>query len=735
MSIITAILILIATAMLFAVSITVYVSIRKQDNSERIRLTAQNKMLRQENSELLEKEKKLLSQVEWHKAVFSNTEDMVFVHSLDSDMTPGSFIDVNNVACERLQYSHSELLKMRPMNIGYDESTASVLGFSTSDMVMMTDSAVQERETKISLRPIQNMMKRILDDEEVVYERKYVARDKTEFPVEVRARSIKMQGKSYVLCTAHDITNRKETQDALHESEVRFRSFFEHSPIGVAIYDANKKLGNVNVSFTRVLGIPDREQFKRFDIFNFPFIPEHVREKVRTGESVRLNIDVDFDEVREKAMFISTRTGIGHLDLMISNMGRGRNRQARGYLVQIQDNTQTNEAESALRQSEKQLRQAEKMEAIGSMAGGIAHDFNNILTPILGYTELALRMCGEDENMSKFMQEIMKASHRAKDLVNQILTFSRQKDKDGQPIRLLPIVKEVMTLMRASLPESIEIKRIIKVEHDIVLADPTQMHQVLMNLCTNAWHAMKEKDEGVLEVRVSDFVHEKGARGRITDLESGRYLQVSVCDTGMGMTEAIQERIFDPFFTTKKTGEGTGMGLSVVRNIITAVKGRIIVDSTVGEGSEFHVILPVIEDNAMDKMQINMQPLRTGNETVLLVDDDPSILEMVARMLETLGYKAVTAATGNDAFEVFKETPEKFDVVLTDQVMPGMLGNELASEIFAIRPELPIILCTGFSESVAKDNVQAVGITDFLRKPIIMRDLSDVIRNALEAKA
>lgn len=734
MSPITAVLLVIATAMLFAVSLTVYASIRNQERSERVRLTAQNKMLRQENSELMTREENVLEQIEWYREVFCNTEDMVFVHSLDKDMTPTAFIDVNNVACMRLQYSRDKLLKMRPMDVGYDESTASVFGYSTTDMIMMTDSAVKDHEKKISIRPVQNMMKRIVEEEEVVYERKYVAKDRTEFPVEVRARSVKIKGKVFIICTAHDITNRKEVQEALQESELRFRSFFEHSPIGVAMYDADKKLVNVNVAFVRMLGIPDREQFKRFDVFNFPFIPEHIREKVRTGESVRINIDVDFDRIREKSMFISTRTGAGYLDLMISNMGRDRNRQSRGYLVQLQDNTQTHEAEVALRQSEVQLRQAEKMEAIGSMAGGIAHDFNNILTPILGYTELALRMCGDNETLSKFMSEVMKASHRAKDLVNQILTFSRQKEKDGQPIRVLPIVKEVITLIRATIPESIEIQRIIKTERDIVIADPTQIHQVLMNLCTNAWHAMKEKKQGVLEIRVSEFIHEKGTKSRMSELESGRYLQLSVCDTGEGMTDAIKERIFDPFFTTKKSGEGTGMGLSVVRNIVTSFKGKIFVDTKLGQGSEFHVILPLIEDEVMEMMQMSTQPLQTGNETILLVDDDPSILEMVVRMLETLGYHCVPAKLGREALEIFRANPAKIDVVITDQVMPGMLGNELATEIFAMRPEVPIILCTGFSESFATDKAVAAGVTDFLKKPIIMRDLADVIRTSLAAK-
>ncbi|OVE75722.1 hypothetical protein BVX97_03685 [bacterium E08(2017)] len=731
----TAVLIVIAAGMLLAATLTVYSSIRRQNNEELRRLAAENKVLRQENYDFVNKEHRSLDKVEWYRAVLANTEDMVFVYSLDEDMTPTTFIEVNNVACDRLMYKRSELLNMKPMNIGYDESTASVLGLSTSDMVMMTPTAEKEKQKKISLRPIQNLMKRIVDEKEAVFERRYVTRDKTEFPVEIRARSIRMDGKYYIISTAHDITYRKETQEALQESEQRFRSFFEHSPIGVAMYDANKTLVNVNVAFIRMLGIPDREQFKRFDVFNFPYIPEQVREKVRTGESVRLNIDVNFDEIRQKSMFITTRTGNGHLDLMINNMGRDRNRRSRGFLVQLQDNTQSFEAENSLRQSEKQLRQAEKMEAIGSMAGGIAHDFNNILTPILGYTELALRTCEDDERMEKFMSEIMKASHRAKDLVNQILTFSRQKDKDGQPIRLIPIIKEVINLMRASMPESIEIKRIIRTEYDIVLADPTQMHQVLMNLCTNAWHAMKEMEEGVLEIRAVDFIHEKGSKGNLSEMESGRYLQVSVCDTGVGMTEEIIERIFDPFFTTKKTGEGTGMGLSVVRNIVTSFKGKIVVDSKVGTGSEFHIMLPVIEDETMDKMKMSSQPLRTGSETVLLVDDDPSILEMVARMLETLGYKTMTAKLGEEALEIFKKNTESIDVILTDQVMPGMLGNELAAEVFAVKPDVPVILCTGFSESFAMEQAQAAGVRAFLKKPIIMRDLADAVRDCLDPKA
>lgn len=734
MSVIGTILVMIAAIMLVAVLVTVHLALRKQDEEIMTKLTAENKMLRQENEELVGREKTLDRRSEWYHAIFANTEDMLFVHGLSDDMVPGPFVDVNDSTCERLKYTTKELLKMTPMDIGYDESTASILGFNASDMVIMSDKAVRDKQKKISMRPMQNLMRMIVENEETVYERTYVAKDRSEFPVEVKARSFVSEGKTYIICTAHDITQRKEVAQALKESEIRFRNFFDQSPIGIAIYDANKELVNVNLAFLRMFGVPDREQFKRVDVFKLSFIPEHMREKVRLGENIRVTLDMDFDVAREKSMFISSRTGTGHFDLMVNNMGRDNNLKARGYLVQMQDNTQRCNAEIALRDSEGQLRQAEKMEAIGSMAGGIAHDFNNILTPILGYTELTLRMVKEDNPMFNFMQEIMKAGHRAKDLVNQILTFSRQKDKDGHPVRIIPIVKEVLTLIRAAIPEEVEIKRIIKTEHDIVMSDPTQIHQVLMNLCTNAWHAMKESGGGVLEVRVTDFMHEKGTKSRLAELDSGRYIQISVCDTGVGMKDSVLQKIFEPFFTTKKSGEGTGMGLSVVRNIVTSFKGKILVDTELGKGSEFHVVLPTIEDSTMEEMNKASAPLKTGTETVLLVDDDPSILEMVARMLETLGYQPVTAKLGSEALELVRSDPARYDVVMTDQVMPGMLGNELAAEIFAISPDIPIVLCTGFSESFSVENAHAVGITAFLKKPIIMRDLADVIRTSIESK-
>lgn len=734
MSVVGAIFVIVAAIMLVAVLVTLHLSLRRQDQVVRVKLTAQNKMLSQDNVETNQRNQELAGKLEWYRKIFFKTEDILFVHRVSDDLIPENIVDANDVTCARLQRTREELMKMSPMELGYDAEAASAIGYSTTDMFVMSDSAVKERQKRLALRPAQNLMKKIVENEETVFERKFVAKDGSEFPVEVRARSFRVDGKTFVAWTAHDTTTRKEAEEALHESEVRLRNFFEHSPIGVAMYDGDKALVNVNLAFLRVMGIPDREQFKKFDIFKNPFVPEHIREKVRTGESVRFELDLNFDMARKRSMFISTRTGNARFDMMISNMGRDKDFNPRGYLVQVQDNTQRHEAEVALQQSERQLRQAEKMEAIGSMAGGIAHDFNNILTPILGYTELVLRMSKDNEQLNTFMEEIMKAGHRAKDLVNQILTFSRQKEKDGQPIRVVPIVKEVLNLMRASLPESIVINRMIKTEHDVVIADPTQIHQVLMNLCTNAWHAMKEKSSGTLEVRISDFLHERGSKGRMPEMASGRYIQISVCDTGVGMTKSTLDHIFEPFFTTKKSGEGTGMGLSVVRNIVTSFKGTVLVDTETGKGSEFHVILPSVEDDIMDKLQLDSGPLKSGTETVLLVDDDPSIVEMVSRMLETLGYKPVTAKLGREALDILRKEPEKFDIVLTDQVMPGMLGRELATEIFAIRPELPIVLCTGFSESFSLDDAKAAGVTDFLKKPIIMRELADVLRRSIDAK-
>jgi PAS domain S-box-containing protein len=731
MTLLTGVLLGIGVVVVIAVMVVVHVFVRRQDQMALAQLEGRHKGLQEENMTLINDEMAWRLKEEWYKTIFDSTRDMVFVFGVTEEGLPGKFLEVNNIACVRLQRTHEELLNMTPMDIEVSDRPAA-MGYSRSDMATMSSSEVQERQHKMESRPMRALVEKIIGQKELVFTRIYESREGHEVPVEVSAMAFSMSGKPMIMYTAHDITGRKEAERALSESEKRFRNFFAHSPIGVAIYDADKNLVDVNLACLRIFGIPDREQFEKYDMFKNAFLPRKARTDLDKGDTVRYEAEIDFDMVREQSMFISSRSGDGFLDIMINNLGSDSEFHPLGWIAQVQDGTDRRKAEMSLRESEVKLRQADKMEAIGSMAGGIAHDFNNILTPILGYTEMTLRTCSEEDVTHTFLSEILKASHRAKDLVNQILTFSRQREKDGQPIRMTPIVKEVIALISGSVPDNIKISRILKAERDIVQADPTQMHQVLMNLCTNAMHATKDKEEGSIEVRMMDLVNAGGPRTEFPELEPGRYLRISVKDNGYGMTKSTAERIFEPFFTTKKSGEGTGMGLAVAHSIIIGFKGAIKVESKVGEGTVFHVALPALEEQEMKEISASSDKLPTGNECILLVDDDATIIEMGERMLATLGYRPVTAPLGPDALEMFKENPGRFDLVMADQVMPGMLGHELCREIRAIRPEIPFILCTGFSESFSDIRIEDEGINELLMKPIIMGDLAEAIRKVLD---
>jgi len=379
---------------------------------------------------------------------------------------------------------------------------------------------------------------------------------------------------------------------------------------------------------------------------------------------------------------------------------------------------------------ETQLRQAQKMEAIGTLAGGIAHDFNNILGVIMGRAELSQFDISESNPAYQNIIGVLEAGNRAKDLVQQILAFSRHSEHERKLIQPGSIIKEALKMLRASLPSTIEIQQNITAESGVILADPTQIHQIVMNLCTNAYQAMEETG-GVLTVSLAEIEYEASGMGKDTELASGKYLQLTVSDTGQGMESHVMERIFDPYFTTKKPGEGTGLGLAVVHGIVKGHGGSISVESEVGEGTTFQVLLPRIEQTK--KMAEIEEPglIPAGNERILLVDDDESLADTGKEMLEHLGYKVVIRTSSIEALELFRTQFGKFDLVITDQTMPKMTGVGLAKELMQIRPDIPVILCTGFSKMVNEEKTKRIGIKEFVMKPIVIRDLAETIRKVL----
>ncbi|MFZ0944892.1 MAG: PAS domain S-box protein [Syntrophobacteraceae bacterium] len=404
-----------------------------------------------------------------------------------------------------------------------------------------------------------------------------------------------------------------------------------------------------------------------------------------------------------------------------------------GLIGSVLDVTKLKQAEEERRSAETQLRQAQKMEALGTLAGGIAHDFNNILGIIFGYTELARWSISDNLPATEKLDEVLKAADRAKELVKQILAFSRQGEIEKKPVQVSLVFEEALKMLRATIPSTIDIRSDIS-SRSTVLGDPTQIHQVLMNLCTNAVHAMRDQG-GTLEVTLVDIFMEPKVGDRYSGLHEGLHVQLIVKDTGHGIGPAIMDRIFDPFFTTKEAGVGTGLGLSVVHGIVKGHGGVIQVESEPDKGTMFKVLFPAAESAFSSD---GVEPsLPQGHERILVVDDEPGLAAAMGDMLESLGYETLRRTSSLEALETFLNQPanQPFDLVITDMTMPGMTGLGLARGLLQLKPELPIIICTGFSEHIGPERIGKLGIKGFLMKPVTLRDLAVLVRSALDETA
>jgi len=391
------------------------------------------------------------------------------------------------------------------------------------------------------------------------------------------------------------------------------------------------------------------------------------------------------------------------------------------------------ERTKALAASERQLQQVLKLQAIGTLAGGIAHDFNNILFPIVGFTELTMDDVPEDSQARQNLEEVLKAASRAKGLVQQILTFSRQNGQERQPLEVQSIVKEALKLLRASIPKSIEIVYEIDDECSPIMGDPTQVHQIIMNLCTNAYQAMQETG-GRLEVHLEEVEISYEETMQKIGMKPGTHLKLTVTDTGIGMDGTVLDRIFEPYYTTKEPGKGTGLGLSVIHGIIKNHGGDISVKSKPHEGTTFQVYIPAIDVVEMEAKNEPVPINTRGQERILLVDDEEQIVCMEEQMLQRMGYDVTVQIDSVEALEVFSQHPDKFDLVITDMTMPRMTGDELAHKMMEIRPDIPIILCTGYNETMDEEKALAMGIDRFVMKPVIKDELAANIRSVLDER-
>ena len=548
-------------------------------------------------------------------------------------------------------------------------------------------------------------------------------KDGSTFPVIVRATAGFRGGKTVALRgIVIDISDRKKIEEALRESEEKFRTITASAHDAIIMMDSEGMVSYWNDAAERIFGYSSKEILGK-DLHKiigpekfYEAHRENLSRFARAGRGRVIGRTLEMGAVRKDGVEFP-------VELSVSSV---RMKGKWHAIAIVRDLT-------SRRNLEIQLKQAQKMEAIGTLAGGIAHDFNNILGVILGCTELSLLDAPEGTASHHYLTEVFKAGNRAKDLVKQILTFSRHRERNRKPLNPGVIVKEAVKLLRASLPSTIWIHLNIDKDPGAVLADPIEIHQVMMNLCTNAAHAMREKG-GVLEVRLSNVELDPKAAKGFSDLSPGSYIKMTVSDTGHGMEPGAVERIFDPYFTTKGPGEGTGLGLAVVRGIVKGCGGDITVRSEPGKGSRFQIFLPRIGPGKHPVAAGRPESFPTGDEKILVVDDEGTLVHTVREMLERLGYGVETRTSSPDALKTFGKAPDTFDLLITDQTMPHMTGVELAEAFMNIRPDIPIILCSGYNESMTKQKAKAIGIRDFVMKPLEMKELAEATRKALDRK-
>ncbi|MCX5722472.1 MAG: PAS domain S-box protein [Nitrospirae bacterium] len=600
------------------------------------------------------------------------------------------FVYVNEAACRSLGYTREELLTLRIPDI--------------------TPQHDPER--------FQQRLTSIKQGRSATYESLHRRKDGTEFPVEASIAYLEHEGRGYTCGIVRDITERKRAEEALAEKTNELSDFIEHATVSMHWVGADGIILWANQTELDLLGY-SREEYIGHHIADFhvdqPIIQklldclscgETVQEcaaRLRSKDGSIKDVLIDSSVLRKNGTFIHTRCF-------------------------TRDITERKQAEAALQAFQDQIRQMQKMEAIGQLAGGVAHDFNNILTAILGNAEMAAMKTAAGHPVQPNLTRIIEAGNRASHLVQQILTFTHQQEFSRTALDLAPVIYEALALLRATLPAGIELTATYDAATPHVLADATQVHQVLMNLCTNAWHALNEQP-GSIAVNLTPVMLAHPLHSLHVILPPGRYARLSVRDTGCGMEPETVERIFDPFFTTKPVGQGTGLGLSVVHGIVRGHEGAIVVDSRPNQSTTFHLYFPAVDAPAHPRESAGTTPAqRQGrNRHLLYLDDEEMLVELIRAKFEPLGYRVTGCTKPAEAIDAVRADPSGFDVVVTDYNMPGMSGLDVASALAHLRADLPVVVVSGYLSPTAQAAILAAGIKEIVYKPTLLQQLGDVI--------
>ena len=624
-----------------------------------------------------------------YHAFFDLTPDLMAITDLENEQ----IVDVNQAFVAWSQYSRNELIGRTPaeLGIGCDSASRKTILERLQNTGFVHDLEIEVRRRGGETRQIK-------------YSGKMVETD---------------TGK-WVLSVARDVTDQKLADEQIAREREKLRTLSDKAPFGMVLVDRQGRFTYINQKFTDLFGyalcdIPDGRTWCRKAYPDAEYRHEVIAEwredlgDANPGQKQNNIFTVVCNDGKRKIVeFIYT--------VLISGEG----------LMTCEDITE-------LKRLENQLRQSQKLEALGTLAGGIAHDFNNILAGIIGFTEMVLEDMPFDARQNRRLEMALKGAYRGRDLVKQILAFSRHGEQDRKPLSLTQTVEDALAMLRPVFPSTVEIVWKKPAGYDQILGDPVQVQQVLTNLCTNAAYAMREQG-GILEIGVSGTVVGPGQPAPVAEMKPGEYIVLTVSDTGGGMEPDTLGRIFDPFFTTKGKGDGTGLGLSVSHGIVESHGGYISVESEPGRGSTFSVYFPQLKEAAIIPHE-EAPPLPRGSERILIVDDEDVLVELNRQRLTSLGYDVVATTSSIAALRIFREAPYNFDLVVTDQTMPHLTGTELAAELVKVKPDIPIILCTGHRGRVTPEQAQGSYFRSCIGKTVNKREMAEAIRRVLDEKA